>query len=130
MLYPLQLLRIAVAIVLTMVVGMLPHHHHHGDPCWVFDECLTHQHTETCPEDDGPNIPCNENSCYLQAMKVFTQVERPDEIHPQCFELALPDEISFTPNFYYSHNHRITPLSYPLHSGNQQRHYLRGPPVC
>lgn len=127
--YPLQLLHITVAVVLTMVVGMLPHHHHHGDPCWVFDKCLTHQHSENCPENDAANLPFNEHSCHLQAMKVFTQVERPNEIHPQSFDLALPDEIALIPHFYYTH-HRTTHLSCPLFSGKPPRHYLRGPPVC
>ena len=128
--YRLQLLRVTVAIVLTMVVSVLPHHHHHGVPCCVFDECLTHQHTETCPENDAASTPCNDNSCYLQAMRVFTMIERADKIHPILIDLIVPDVIAFTPIFYNSHHHRITSLSYPLHSGNLQRFYLRGPPVC
>lgn len=128
--YPLNPLRIAIAIVLTMVVGVLPHHHHHGAPCGVFNECLTHEHTDHCPEDEAHDIPCNENSCYLQAMKIFTQAERPDEIHPLFFDLMSPEVIAVTPLFYYSHHDRTTCESCPLHSGNQQKHYLRGPPVC
>ena len=128
--YLYRLLRVIVAIVLTMVVSVLPHHHHHGDAYWVFDECLTHEHTETCEEEQTHDLPCNEHSCYLQAMKLFTQVERMDKIHHLFLDFVLPQEITITPYFYYFDSKRITLSSYPLHSGNLQKHYLRGPPVC
>ena len=125
----LQLLRLSFAIVLTMVVSLLPHHHHHGEPCLVFDKCLTHEHHNGCSDDDAPILPCNESSCYLQATKFFTQMERLGEIHPLHFDLVVPDEIDFFPNAYISHHRGITELSYPLFAGNQKKHYLRGPPI-
>ena len=128
--YRLRQLRVIVTIVLTMVVGVLPHHHHDGDAYWVFDECLTHKHTETGKDEQPHNLPCNANFCYLQAMKYFTPVERLDNNQDLFLDLTLPQEITITPSFYYINSERITLSGCPLHSGNLQKHYLRGPPVC
>ena len=128
--HSLQLLRISVAIVLTMVLGLLPHHHHHGSVCLFLDECITHQHTDNCPDNEEHPLPCHEDSCNLEAMKFFTQVERQDEIRPIFIDIVLADETILLSHNYISHHHRITHTSYPLHSGSLQKHYLRGPPIC
>lgn len=127
---PINMIRVSLAIVLVMAIGLLPHHHHHGAPCWAFNQCSTHHHTDTCPSDDGSDAPCNEHSCYLQTIKIFTATHRMEVTQPVNIDFLPPDEIAFIPNYFIIHHYRITDICYPLLSGIHLTQYLRGPPVC
>ena len=126
--YPLQFIRIFLTIVLTLVIGVLPHHHHHGEPCWVVDVCEEHQHEGETHGKDCPSDPCGESTCYLNSMKTFIQAERPNDLHPMLFSAILPEELQFDLPFISSFKPEITLIRYLYSSAFLRAESRRGPP--
>lgn len=80
-----QFWRVWCIIILTLVVAMLPHHHHGEAVCMAWSHCDTaehsvHSHGEGIPSHDNhaplhkhptPSHDCNENDCVVQSMRTF-----------------------------------------------------------
>ena len=80
-----QFWRVWCIIILTLVVAMLPHHHHGEAVCMAWSHCDTAEHSvpshgESIPSHDNhaplhkhptPSHDCNENDCVVQSIRTF-----------------------------------------------------------
>ena len=127
--FSLLFLRICIANLLTLAIGVLPHHHHHGEPCWVVDTCDEHQHEGENHGKECPSAPCSESSCYLNSIKSFMQAERTHaDTHPYMCAV-LPELLQCEPPFIYFSNPEIALSGYLHTTAFLTSESRRGPPI-
>lgn len=66
-----QFWRVWCIIILTLVVAMLPHHHHGEAVCMAWSHCDTAEHSVPSHKHPTPSHDCNENDCVVQSMRTF-----------------------------------------------------------
>lgn len=66
-----QFWRVWCIIILTLVVAMLPHHHHGEAVCMAWSHCDTAEHSVPSHKHPTPPHDCNENDCVVQSMRTF-----------------------------------------------------------
>ena len=128
--YPLLFVRIFLTIVMTLVIGLFPHHHHHGELCWALELDEVHQHEGENHTKDCPSDPCNHSTCYLQSLKTFLQTERSYNDNLVFLTAILPEYFQVNPSFYIYHNSKITDIGCQLLSSFIETESRRGPPMC
>lgn len=66
-----QFWRVWCIILLTLIVAMLPHHHHGEAVCMAWSHCDTAEHAVLAHKESAPTHDCNENDCMVQSMRTF-----------------------------------------------------------
>lgn len=63
--------RVWCFILLTLIVAMLPHHHHGEAVCMAWSHFNTTEHAVLAHKESAPTHDCNENDCMVQSMRTF-----------------------------------------------------------
>ncbi|MDO4930555.1 MAG: hypothetical protein Q4E59_05420 [Bacteroidales bacterium] len=131
MFQPHHLLRTWFAVLLTLTVALLPHHHHGEEVCTALEACdidgqMNDRHTGHSTDND-----CDETDCQMQTMRTFLlSSSRPSDFtQPDWSPAALLPALSvlcFTPQELHP---KAAPFSVVLPERHAATTSLRGPPA-
>lgn len=131
MTHPHHILRTWLAVLLTLTVALLPHHHHGEEVCTALETCdinglMNDRHTGHTTDND-----CDESDCQVQSMRTFL-VSSPRHFDmPQADLLPvalLPGLTPVSPIFSETFT-EVTSSSVPLPDCCHAVPVLRGPPA-
>ena len=127
---PLLSIRIFLTIVITLVIGLFPHHHHHGEICWALETNEIHHHKGKNHTQECPSHPCDDSTCFLQSMQTFLQTERSNNDYQPSFVALVPEFFQITPFLGFNSNPKITQSGCLFLSILSKAESRRGPPMC
>lgn len=130
---PNALLRTWLAVVLTLTVALLPHHHHGEAVCTALEACdldglVNDRHTGHSTGRD-----CDESDCHVQTMRTFvaTSVRQTDAPGPWLLPAALlPVEAWAPAPQAMLCEMRAGPAVAPMSACRAGHYFRRGPPAA